>query len=85
MYRYIFRVVNYLIYSSISGLILVLLFREEELKSILSLLTMMELKDYIFFMILGRHMDYVYRFFKWVLTRIVNKIMDKIDDRINKY
>jgi hypothetical protein len=85
MYRYIFRVVNYLIYSSISGLILVLLFQEEELKSILSLLTMMELKDYIFFMILGRHMDYVYRFFKWVLTRIVNKIMDKIDDRINKY
>jgi len=85
MYRYIFRVVNYLIYSSISGLILVLLFQEEELKSVLSLLTMMELKDYIFFMILGRHMDYVYRFFKWVLTRIVNKIMDKIDDRINKY
>ncbi len=85
MYRYIFLVVNYLIYSSISGLILVLLFREEELKSVLSLLTMMELKDYIFFMILGRHMDYVYRFFKWVLTRIVNKIMDKIDDRINKY
>jgi hypothetical protein len=85
MYRYIFRVVNYLIYSSISGLTLMLLFREEELKSVLSLLTMMELKDYIFFMILGRHMDYVYRFFKWVLTRIVNKIMDKIDDRINKY
>jgi len=46
---------------------------------------MMELRDYIFFMILGRHMDYVYRFFKWVLTRVVNKIMDKIDDRINKY
>jgi len=85
MYRYIFLVVNYLIYSSISGLTLMLLFREEELKSVLSLLTMMELKDYIFFMILGRHMDYVYRFFKWVLTRIVNKIMDKIDDRINKY
>jgi hypothetical protein len=62
-----------------------LLFREEELKSVLSLLTMMELRDYIFFMILGRHMDYVYRFFKWVLTRVVNKIMDKIDDRINKY
>ena len=85
MYRYIFLVINYIIYGLISGLILMLLFREEELKSVLSLLTMMELKDYIFFMILGRHMDYVYRFFKWVLTRIVNKIMDKIDDRINKY
>jgi len=85
MYRYIFLVINYIIYGLISGLTLMLLFREEELKSVLSLLTMMELKDYIFFMILGRHMDYVYRFFKWVLTRIVNKIMDKIDDRINKY
>jgi len=85
MYRYIFLVINYIIYGLISGLILMLLFREEELKSVLSLLTMMELRDYIFFMILGRHMDYVYRFFKWVLTRVVNKIMDKIDDRINKY
>jgi hypothetical protein len=84
MYRYIFPVVNYIIYSSISGLILVLLFQEEELKSVLSLLTMMELRDYIFFMILGRHMDYVYRFFKWVLTSVGNKIMDTIDDRINK-
>ena len=78
-------VINYIIYGLISGLTLMLLFREEELKSVLSLLTMMELKDYIFFMILGRHMDYVYRFFKWVLTRIVNKIMDVINDRINKY
>jgi hypothetical protein len=85
MYRYIFLVINYIIYGLISGLTLMLLFREEELKSVLSLLTMMELKDYIFFMILGRHMDYVYRFFKWVLTRIVNKIMDVINDRINKY
>ena len=84
MYRYIFRVVNYLIYSSISGLTLMLLFREEELKSVLSLLTMMELRDYIFFMILGRYMDYVYRFFKWVLTSVGNKIMDVINDRINK-
>jgi len=84
MHRYIFRVVNYIIYISISGLILMLLFQEEELKNILSLLTMMELKDYIFFMILGRHMDYVYRFFKWVLTSVGNKIMDAIDDRINK-
>ena len=84
MYRYIFRLVDYIIYGLISGLILVLLFQEEELKSILSLLTMMELKDYIFFMMLGRHMDYVYRFLKWVLTSAGNKIMDKIDDRINK-
>jgi hypothetical protein len=74
MYRYIFPVVNYIIYSLISGLILVLLFQEEELKSVLSLLTMMELRDYMFFMILGRHMDYVYRFFKWVLTIVGNKI-----------
>jgi hypothetical protein len=84
MYRYIFLVINYIIYGLISGLILMLLFRAEELKSVLSLLTMMELRDYIFFMILGRHMDYVYRFLKWVLTSAGNKIMDKIDDRINK-
>ena len=84
MYRYIFLVINYIIYGLISGLTLVLLFPKEELKSVLSLLTMMELRDYIFFMILGRHMDYVYRFFKWVLTSAGNKIMDKIDDRINK-
>lgn len=84
MYRYIFLVINYIIYGLISGLTLMLLFREEELKSVLSLLTMMELREYIFFMILGRHIDYVYRFFKWVLTSVGNKIMDVINDRINK-
>jgi hypothetical protein len=74
MFKYIFKTIDYIIYTLASGIILLLLFSWVELKDMFLQLTIMELRVIAFIAILGRHLDYVYRLLKWITSKISNKI-----------